>query len=171
MFWSVRALPVLTLDGRASAARRERLSSALQSGVDRTSRSSFGRTCMLFHRCPNCAPAHPSRRQLLAGLGATGAAALLSAPAVRAAPDKTLVDTHHHFYPPSYLAKQKDWESARKLPPYPGVFEWTPANDIEMMDKNGIRTAVVSLPSTPGTWFDAGAEEAAKTARICQDFA
>jgi len=96
---------------------------------------------------------------------------MLSAPAVHAQTTKTLIDTHHHFYPPSYLAQQREWEGARKIPLYPGVFDWTPARDIEMMDKNGIRTAVVSLASTPGLWFDAGAENAAKTARVCQDFA
>jgi len=88
-----------------------------------------------------------------------------------AQPAKTLIDTHHHFYPPSYLAQWKEWDDARHIPPYPGVLDWTAARDIEMMDKNGIRTAVVSLASTPGLWFDAGAENAAKTARVCQDFA
>jgi predicted TIM-barrel fold metal-dependent hydrolase len=126
---------------------------------------------MLFHNCPICAPAVSSRRQFLAGLSAVGAAAMVCAPAVRAQPSGTLIDTHHHFYPPSYLEQEKQWEDARKVPPYPGVFDWTPARDIEMMDKNGIRTAVVSLASTPGLWFDAGAENAAKTVRICQDFA
>ena len=96
---------------------------------------------------------------------------MLSAPAVRAQPSKTLIDTHHHFYPPSYLAQEKEWEDTRKIPPYPGVFDWTPARDVEMMDKNAIRTAMVSLASTPGLWFDAGADNAAKTARVCQDFA
>ena len=126
---------------------------------------------MLFHHCPACSSARSSRRQFLAGLGAAGAAAMLSAPEVHAQATKTLIDTHHHFYPPSYLAQEKEWEGARKIPPYPGVFDWTPAHDIEMMDKNGIRTAVGSLASTPGLWFDAGAENAAKTARVCQDFA
>jgi predicted TIM-barrel fold metal-dependent hydrolase len=126
---------------------------------------------MLFHNCPACAPAGASRRQFLAGLGAAGAAAALGAPAVHAQGAKTLIDTHHHFYPPSYLAQQKEWEGNRHIPPYPGVYDWTPARDVEMMDKNGIRTAVVSLASTPGLWFDAGAENAAKTARVCQDFA
>jgi len=126
---------------------------------------------MLFHNCPACAPGGSSRRQFLAGAGAAAAAAMLPAPAVRAQGAKTLIDTHHHFYEPSYLAQSKEWEGARHIPPYPGVFDWTPARDIEMMDKNGIRTAVVSLASTPGLWFDAGAENAAKTVRICQDFA
>lgn len=126
---------------------------------------------MLFHDCPDCSPAGSSRRRFLAGLGAIGAAAMLHAPAVRAQPARTLIDTHHHFYPPSYLATQKEWEGKRNIPPYPGVFDWTPAKAIENMDKNGIRTAVISLASTPGLWFDAGAEEANKTVRVCQDFA
>ncbi|HTS42394.1 MAG TPA: amidohydrolase family protein [Xanthobacteraceae bacterium] len=126
---------------------------------------------MLFHNCPACDSARSSRRQFLMGFGAASAATILPAPALRAQPAKTLIDTHHHFYPPSYLAQQKEWEGKRHIPAYPGVFDWTPARDIEMMDKNGIRTAVVSLASTPGLWFDAGAENAAKTARVCQDFA
>ena len=50
------------------------------------------------------------------------------------------------------------------------MVDWTPARLIELMDKDGIRTAVMSLASTPGLWFDAGADEAAKTVRVCQDF-
>ena len=81
------------------------------------SRQRIGRTSMLFHHCPACSSARSSRRQFLAGLGASGAAAMLSAPAVNAQVTKTLIDTHHHFYPPSYLAQQKEWEGARKIPP------------------------------------------------------
>jgi predicted TIM-barrel fold metal-dependent hydrolase len=126
---------------------------------------------MLFHNCPVCDDRSLSRRGFMAGLGAAGAAAALPAPAVRAQDARALIDTHHHFYPPSYLQMQKDYEGKRNIPPYPGVFDWTPARAIENMDKNGIRTAVISLASTPGLWFDTGAEEAAKIARVCQDFA
>ncbi len=126
---------------------------------------------MLFHTCLNCDSGQTSRRQFLAGLGATVAAATLPAPAVLGQAAPKVIDTHFHFYPPAYLAMQKEWEGARKIPPYPGVFDWTPAKALEQLDKNGVQTAVVSLASTPGLWFDAGAESAAKTARICQDFA
>ena len=126
---------------------------------------------MLFHTCPACDRGGPSRRNVLAGLGAAGAASIMSVPAVRAQGAKNLIDTHHHFYPPGYLAQEKAWEGAHKVPPYPGVFDWTPAKSLEQMDKAGIRTAVVSLASTPGVWFDAGADNAAKTVRECQDFA
>ncbi len=125
---------------------------------------------MLFHDCPDCVPAGSSRRRFLAGLGAAGAAAMLPAPAVRAQGAKTLIDTHNHFYPPSYLDMQKEWEGKRNIPRSAGVFDWTPARLIELMDKDGIRTAVTSLASTPGLWFDTGAEVANKIVRVCHDF-
>jgi predicted TIM-barrel fold metal-dependent hydrolase len=96
---------------------------------------------------------------------------MLPSPAVRAQNAPKLIDTHHHFYPPAYLKAWEDWEDARKLPHYPGVHDWTPARAVEQMDKNGIRTAVLSLASTPGLWFDQGPENAAKIVRVCQDFA
>lgn len=126
---------------------------------------------MLFHNCPACDVMGSSRRRFLAGLGALGAAAALPAPAVHAQGAKTLVDTHFHFYPPAYLAQQMEYEGKRNIPPYPGVNDWTPAKALEQMDRGGVRTAVVSLASTPGLWFDAGPENAAKTVRDCQDFA
>ena len=126
---------------------------------------------MLFHNCPACDSTSLSRRSILTALGAVGAASMLPAPAVHAQPAKTLIDTHLHFYPPEYLTMQKEYESARHIPPYPGVFDWTPARLVELMDKDGVKTGVVSLASTPGLWFDAGADAAHKTAMMCQDFA
>ncbi|MPZ58268.1 MAG: amidohydrolase family protein [Rhizobiales bacterium] len=126
---------------------------------------------MQFHHCPACDPGHASRRQFLAGVGAVGAASIFPASALLGQTAPKLIDTHHHYYPPAYLKIQADWESARKLRPYPGVADWTPARSVEQMDKNGVSTAVLSLASTPGLWFDAGAEAAGRTVRICQDFA
>jgi hypothetical protein len=97
---------------------------------------------MPFHNCPACEPAGSSRRQFLADLGAVGVASMMTGPPVLAQDAKTTIDTHHHFYPPGYLAQQKEWEGARKIPPYPGVFDWTPAKSIEQMDRAGVRTAV-----------------------------
>ena len=125
---------------------------------------------MLFHNCSACDTGGISRRGLLAGLGAAAAAATLPAPSVHAQA-RTLIDTHHHFYPPNYLAMQKEYEGKRNIPAFPGVFDWTPARAIENMDKNGVRTAVISLASTPGLWFDAGADESVKIVRECHDFA
>ena len=45
------------------------------------------------------------------------------------------------------------------------------AHSIEQMDKHGVRTALISLASTPGVWFGGTPEQAAKTVRICHDYA
>jgi predicted TIM-barrel fold metal-dependent hydrolase len=38
------------------------------------------------------------------------------------------------------------------------------------MDRNGVRAAVLSLPSTPGLWFNQGNEAAVRMARTCNEF-
>jgi 6-methylsalicylate decarboxylase len=126
---------------------------------------------MNVHSCPICEPGRASRRQFLAGLGAVGAATMLTAPKVLGQAAGKLIDTHHHFYPPAYLKRQMEWEGARKIPPFAGVPDWTPSRAVEQMDKSGVTTAVLSLASTPGLWFDDGAEAASKTALMCQDYA
>jgi 6-methylsalicylate decarboxylase len=114
---------------------------------------------------------HASRRGFLAGAAAFAATAVapeLKTPAL-AAPAK-LIDTHHHYYPPAYQKVQIGWEEQHKIPR--GVHDsWTREQDLEAMDKNGITTAVLSLASTPGTWFDQGAAKAHDWARLCGDFA
>ena len=126
---------------------------------------------MNAHSCPICEPGRASRRQFLAGLAAAGAATMLAAPKVLGQAAGKLIDTHHHFYPPAYLKRQMEWEGARKIPPFAGVPDWTPSRAVEQMDKSGVTTAVLSLASTPGLWFDDGAEAASKTAIMCQDYA
>jgi 6-methylsalicylate decarboxylase len=113
-----------------------------------------------------------SRRQFLASAAALGATALLPGreASAQAAPAK-LIDTHHHFYPPTYQKAWADWEDQRKIPHFGVQMTWTKENDLEAMDKNGITTAILSLASTPGTWFDTGAEKAHDMARLCCDFA
>jgi predicted TIM-barrel fold metal-dependent hydrolase len=113
-----------------------------------------------------------SRRQFLAGAAALGATALLpgSDASAQGAPAK-LIDTHHHFYPPAYQKAWADWEDQRKIPHLGVQLTWTREQDLEAMDKNGITTAVLALASTPGIWFDAGADKAHDMARLCCDFA
>jgi predicted TIM-barrel fold metal-dependent hydrolase len=112
-----------------------------------------------------------SRRTFLAGAAAVGAATLLPGDdaAAQGAPAK-LIDTHHHFYPPVYMKAWLDWEDQRKIPHFGVQAAWTPENDLEAMDKNGITTSMLSLASTPGVWFDAGAEKAHDMARLACDF-
>ncbi len=126
---------------------------------------------MLFHHCPDCNSATVTRRRFLAGAGAVGAAAMLPAPAARAQGAKTLIDTHCHMYPPQYMKMQHDYEDARKIPRYPLVDAWSVSKLVELMDQNGVRTAVMSYASTPGLWFDAGAEVAHQAVTEGQEFA
>jgi predicted TIM-barrel fold metal-dependent hydrolase len=116
-----------------------------------------------------------SRRNFLAGAAAIGATALWSADdagaQTPAAPAVKLIDTHHHFYPPAYQKAWADWEDQRKIPHFGVQLSWTPQQDLEAMDKNGITTAVLSLASTPGVWFDGSAGSPHDMARLCSDFA
>jgi len=111
-----------------------------------------------------------SRRHFVASAVALGAAAMVPGRPALAAP-ATLIDTHHHFYPPEYQKLWLDYEDARKIPHFPGQVAWSQEKAIEEMDKAGIRTAVLSMASTPGVWFDLGADKASQLARDCNDYA
>jgi len=105
----------------------------------------------------------------VAGLATAGGGAVL--PRLAFGQEKpSLIDTHHHFYPPEYQKAWMDWEESRKLPHFPTQVAWTREKAIEEMDKAGIRTGILSLASTPGLWFDSGPEGAVRMARICNDF-
>jgi predicted TIM-barrel fold metal-dependent hydrolase len=121
------------------------------------------------HGSPCGCAAHLSRRRFLAGAAALGTAAALPSGARAEAP--RLIDTHHHFYAPAYQKAWLGWGEARKIAPFPSQVAWTRAKAVEEMDKNDVRTGILSLPSTPGLWFDAGPEAAARMARTCNDFA
>lgn len=125
---------------------------------------------MLFNHCADCGPA-PSRRQFLAGTAAVGAALALGAPAVKAQGAATRIDTHSHMYPPEYMKMHHGYENARRIPPNAGVDGWSVSKLLELMDKDGIRTSVMSFASTPGLWFDAGPEAAHKAATEGREFA
>jgi predicted TIM-barrel fold metal-dependent hydrolase len=110
-----------------------------------------------------------SRRQFTAALVALGGAAMV--PQVAFGGDEpTLIDTHHHFYPPEYQKAWLDWEESRKLPHFATQVGWMREKSLEEMDKAGIRTAILSLPSTPGLWFDADPGAAVRMVRICNDY-
>ena len=107
----------------------------------------------------------------MAAAGAWGTMATLSGSLALGQTAPGLIDTHHHFYPPDYQKAWLDWEAARKLPHFPTQVAWTRAKTIEEMDKSGIKTAILSLASTPGVWFDAGPEAASRMARSCNEYA
>ena len=113
-----------------------------------------------------------SRRDFLAGAAAACATVSFASCCHAAAGDGSkLIDTHHHFYPPAYQKAWADWEDQRKIPHLGIQLAWSREQDIEAMDKNGVTTSILSLASTPGTWFDGGAQAAHDMARLCCDFA
>jgi 6-methylsalicylate decarboxylase len=112
-----------------------------------------------------------SRRDFLVAATAACAAATLTRNRAMAADGSKLIDTHHHFFPPAYQKAWADWEDQRKIPHFGVQLAWNRDADSEAMDKNGVTTSVLSLASTPGTWFDTGAQAAHDMARLCCDFA
>ena len=78
-----------------------------------------------------------------------------------------VIDVHHHLMPPKYLEVAR--EAILKVSAIPQVVDWTVARSLDDMDKNGVRTAVVSI-STPGIMFGS-AEESRRLARECNEFA
>jgi len=125
----------------------------------------FGCTC---HASMTYTPV--SRRTFLAGAGALGAAGMLPGRTARAQGSR-VIDTHHHFYPPAYQKAWMDWEDTRKIPHFPTQVAWSVDKAVEELDKNGVSTGVLSLASTPGTWFNLDPAGAAAMVRTSQDFA
>jgi predicted TIM-barrel fold metal-dependent hydrolase len=109
-----------------------------------------------------------SRRGLMMGAAAFGAATAL--PVGARGGDARLIDTHHHFYAPAYQKAWLAWDEAHKVTPFASQVAWTRDRAVEEMDRNDIRTGVLSLPSTPGLWFNDGPEAAGRMARTCNDF-
>jgi 6-methylsalicylate decarboxylase len=115
-----------------------------------------------------------SRRNLLAALATLGAASAADIWPVKAAPGqgaaRTVIDTHHHFYPPPYQKAWLEWEDARKVPHFPSQVAWSRDRAIEQLDRYGIATAVLSMASTPGTWFGFDTASVSRMVRICNDY-
>jgi len=127
-------------------------------------------TCLSCGCSDDAAPAAGRRRFLggLAGLAAATALPGCTTATPRATP--SLVDTHHHFYPPEYQQAWLAWEDKRGIPHFTQQVGWSTEKAIAEMDAAGVRTAILSLASTPGVWFDAGAPEAVRMARACNEY-
>lgn len=110
-----------------------------------------------------------SRRGLLAGLGAAAVTSALPT-AAWVQPAWPVIDTHHHFYPPTYLSAMVEFEKARRMPHFPAHMSWTREKAVEEMDRNGIRTAMLSIASTPGVWLDLPPAEAGRIARASAEY-
>jgi predicted TIM-barrel fold metal-dependent hydrolase len=79
------------------------------------------------------------------------------------------IDTHHHIFPPKWLAEERDriLDGAQAVPREQQL-NWSPTAAIEGMDAAGTATAIISI-STPGVWFG-NAEQARRLARVCNDY-
>jgi predicted TIM-barrel fold metal-dependent hydrolase len=115
-------------------------------------------------RLPACT-CHLPRRGFLKGLAA---ASLASAPyfAAEALAQGAgrRIDVHHHILPPRFAETAK----ANNLLP-PVVASLTTQRSIEEMDRSGVATSILSIPS-PGVWYG-DVELARKLARDCNEVA
>jgi predicted TIM-barrel fold metal-dependent hydrolase len=88
-----------------------------------------------------------SRRAFLKTLVVAGASAILPSSGLhgqttsggsRMVPGR--IDVHHHMFPPFYVKAMEDEMKADGFTPRP----WTPATSLDMMDKAGVATAMLS---------------------------
>jgi 6-methylsalicylate decarboxylase len=97
----------------------------------------------------------PRRRDFLTGLAALGAGALL--PARSHAQTTRVIDCHHHFVSPAFL-KALTAKEGHKTEGFTSFFplglwkDYSPAKDIEIMDRDGVAAALISC-TAPGVWF------------------
>src|ERR1051325_10217074 len=61
------------------------------------------------------------------------------------------IDTHHHIYPPKYLADAREQISRATHVHFPRISQWTPQQSLDAMDRDGIATSIVSI--SPSLWF------------------
>jgi 6-methylsalicylate decarboxylase len=110
-----------------------------------------------------------SRRLFLKSLGALGAAASLSqvaawgqGAAAPALPHR--IDVHHHFFPQFLLDA---WQKAGVRNP-PVVQSWKLETTLDQMDRGGVATAILSLP-TGLNLPDLNAEQSRRLARLANE--
>ena len=119
------------------------------------------------HHGEACGCLGPSRRALLAGLGAVAAWPLGRARAADTFdPAPRRVDVHHHFFPPGYLDKMAEVVGNK---PSPLMTGWSAAGVIEHMDKTGVATGIASMSPWGPHFKDAA--QARQLARLCNDYA
>jgi hypothetical protein len=114
----------------------------------------------------------PSRRDVLAMMGAVGAGVVLApgeSVAQFPATGPRIIDMHHHIYPPEYVKKNVARFVADAPSTTADLFtSWTPHTSLEQMDQNGVATAITSI-ATPALWTGNN-EEARRNARECNEY-
>jgi 6-methylsalicylate decarboxylase len=92
----------------------------------------------------------PTRREVVGGLFAS----LISAPRHNALAQNTaptfsatsVIDLHHHFVPPTWIARYPQLLGAAAGLDTSTTKQWTPERSLERMDANGVAFAVISGP-------------------------
>jgi 6-methylsalicylate decarboxylase len=113
-----------------------------------------------------------SRRKALKRFAAVGSASLFGA-ARLVAQGARVIDIHHHFLSPAFL-KVLSAKEGHKVPGFTNYFplglwkNYSPAKDLETMDREGVATAMISITS-PGVWFG-DREESRQLAREMNEF-
>ncbi len=83
--------------------------------------------------------------------------------------DLSRIDMHHHFLPRAHMAAEALRVEKAHAMPQQKLLSWTPQQALDIMDANGIATAIASI-STPGVWYDDGAQ-APRLARAWNEYA
>ena len=79
------------------------------------------------------------------------------------------IDTHHHLFPPAYLAVARNGVVAGSPGAPADMFDnWSPQRSIDDMDKNGVALSVTSI-STPGVVMGS-VEQGRRLARVCNEY-
>src|SRR5260370_12167167 len=91
-----------------------------------------------------------SRRTALAMGGSLALAAGTGLKSLAAAESGKLIDVHHHYFAPAWMAKfKKEIEESNGA----RFFSWTVQTALDEMDKTGCSTAIVTFVG-PTTWND-----------------
>jgi predicted TIM-barrel fold metal-dependent hydrolase len=113
-----------------------------------------------------------SRRRMIASLAALGTSAILPAElAAQSTSSRSMIDVHHHFFPPAYrdeLIAFAQKNPGNGVPPF--VRTWTPSKTLEAMDQGGVTTAILSIATIPANWFNGTDPEKRRWARLCNDY-
>ena len=109
-----------------------------------------------------------SRRDFLTATAALGAGALL--PSIQAqTPTANRIDVHQHFVSPDYYALLTRKNATTPQPGYAIWRDYSPAKNIEEMDRAGVALSTLSY-TAPGVWFG-DAAEARRLARELNEYA
>ena len=107
------------------------------------------------------------RRDFLKGLAVLGAGAVL--PVRQATTDPRRIDVHQHFVSPDYYAMLTRRNAVSPVPGYGIWRDYSPARNLEEMDRAGVSTAMLSY-TAPGVWFG-DVQEARRLSRELNEYA